>query len=148
MKRVSIDERKQFRICKMQKRKKAKTQKHKIIKTQNYKNAKTQKSKNAKKQKRKKAKTQKYKKAKLRVSERNETCLIAERKQFRICKMQKRKKVLNQFSQLTKENAHILQRINEGGESGHRAALPLHSPSAMGRQKKWPPITAAIYPMY
>jgi hypothetical protein len=27
----------------------------------------------------------------MRVSERNETCLIAERKQFRICKMQKRK---------------------------------------------------------
>ena len=28
------------------------------------------------------------------------------------------------------------------------AALPLHSPSAMGRQKKWPPIKAAIYSMY
>ena len=35
MKRVSIAERKQFRICKMQK--------HKITKTQNYKNAKMQK---------------------------------------------------------------------------------------------------------
>ena len=35
MKRVSLAERKQFRICKMQK--------HKITKTQNYKNAKMQK---------------------------------------------------------------------------------------------------------
>ena len=43
MKLVSIAERKQFRICKMQK--------HKITKMQNYKNTKTQNYKNAKMQK-------------------------------------------------------------------------------------------------
>ena len=45
---------------------------------------------------------------------------------------------------IDKENAHILQRINEDGESDIGAVLPLHSPSAMGWQKKWPPIRAAI----
>ena len=47
---------------------------------------------------------------------------------------------------IDKENAHILQRKIEERESDIGAMLPQHSPSAMGRQKKWPPIRAAIYP--
>ena len=72
---------------------------------------------------------------------------IAERKQFRICKMQKCKKVLNQFFKLTKKtHSTYFAAKNEYGKPKIGAALPQHSPSAMGRQKKWPPITAAIYP--
>ena len=61
---------------------------------------------------------------------------IAERKQFRICKMQKHKNAKTQKRKNTKtqkgaksiflidkENAYILQRINEGGESVHRGCV-------------------------
>ena len=71
---------------------------------------------------------------------------IAERKQFRICKNTKMQKGAKSIFPIDKENAHILQRKTKVGSPGIGAALPLHSPSAMGRQKKWPPITAAIYP--
>ena len=52
--------------------------------------------------------------------------------------------------QIDKENAqHIF--CSEKSKKANPfigTALPQHSPSAMGRQKKWPPIRAAIYPMY
>ena len=60
----------------------------------------------------------------------------------------KMQKCAKSIFQIDKENAHILQRKTKVGSPGIGAALPLHSPSAMGRQKKWPPIRAAIYSMY
>ena len=47
-----------------------------------------------------------------------------------------------------KDNAYILQRKIEEGESGIGAMLPQHSPSAMGRQKKWPPHNGSHLSMY
>ena len=81
---------------------------------------------------------------------------IAERKQFRICKMQKRKitktqkckKVLNHFFKLTKKTHIFCSEKSKKANPCIGAAPPQHSPSAMGRQKKWPPIKAAIYSMY
>ena len=99
-------------------------------------------------QKHKNAKTQKYKKAKLRVSERNETCFncrteaVSHLQKYKNAKMQKGAKSI---FPIDKENAHILQRKKKVGSPCIGAMLPQHSPSAMGRQKKWPPIRAAIY---
>ena len=47
---------------------------------------------------------------------------------------------------IDKEKRIYFAAKNEYGKPKIGAALPLHSPSAMGRQKKWPPIRAAINP--
>ena len=57
---------------------------------------------------------------------------IVERKQFRICKMQKRKntkmqKVLNQFFLIDKENAYILQRKRRWQTENRGCASPAFS---------------------
>lgn len=94
--------------------------------------------------------------SKLRVSERNETCFNCrteavshlQNAKHKITKTQKCKKVLNHFSQLTKKTHIFCSEKSKKANPFIGTALPLHSPSAMGRQKKWPPITAAIYSMY
>ena len=95
----------------------------------------------------------------MRVSERNETCFNcrteavshlqnAKTQNYKNTKTQKCKKGAKSIFPIDKENAHILQRKTKVGSPCIGAVSPQHSPSAMDRQKKWPPITAAIYPMY
>ena len=43
------------------------------------------------------------------------------------------------FIPTDKENAYTLQRKKKMANPSIGAVLPLHSPSAMGRQKKWLP---------
>ena len=66
---------------------------------------------------------------------------IAERKQFRICKMQKHKitkmqKSAKSIFPIDKENAHILQRKKEEGESVHRGCTSLAFTISYGQAKE------------
>ncbi|MBQ2012237.1 MAG: hypothetical protein II206_05560 [Bacteroidaceae bacterium] len=89
----------------------------------------------------------------MRVSERNETCFNCrteavshlQNAKTQKCKNAKMQKGAKSIFPIDKENAHILQRKTKKANPCIGAALPQHSPSAMGRQKKWPPIRAAIY---
>ena len=94
--------------------------------------------------------------SKMRVSERNETCLNcrteavshlqnAKTQNYKNTKMQKRCYI--NFSNWQRKRTYFAAK-NEYGKPKIGAALPLYSPSAVGRQKKWPPIRAAIYSMY
>ena len=89
----------------------------------------------------------------MRVSERNETCFNCrteavshlQNAKTQKCKITKMQKVLNQFSQLTKKTHIFCSEKKKKANPCIGAAPPQHSPSAMGRQKKWLPIRAAIY---
>ena len=78
---------------------------------------------------------------------------IAEQKQFRICKMQKHKitkkqKGAKSIFPIYKENAYILQRINEGGESVHRGSVSPAFSISYGRAKEMATHKGSHLPMY
>ena len=57
-------------------------------------------------------------------------------------------KVLNQFFQLAKKTHIFCSEKKKKANPCIGAAPPQHSPSAMGRQKKWPPHNGSHLPMY
>ena len=97
--------------------------------------------------------------SKLRVSERNETCFNcrteavshlqnAKTQNYKNTKTQKCKNGAKSIFPIDKENAYILQRINEGGESVHRGSVSPVFSINYGQAKEMATHNGSHLPMY